>query len=123
MLIAALVIGLQSAVLWALSIWSIASIFLGDTLSLMSAWFLTGMLIAGGLWSANVALGVIKLKRRAHTPAMIIQLLIASIGVASFGGEYGNWVLGLLLMLPSALAFYLLFSNPVRESFKSELGE
>jgi hypothetical protein len=89
----------------------------------MSALFLTGMLIAGGLWSANVALGVLKLKRRAHTPAMIIQLLIASIGVASFGGEYGNWVLGLLLLLPSALAFYLLFSKPVRESFKSELGE
>ena len=54
---------------------------------------------------------------------MIIQLLVASIGVASFGGEYGNFGLGALLLLPSALAFYLLFSKSVRRLFKSELGE
>lgn len=96
---------------------------MGDTLSLTSAWFLTGMLLAGGIWTANIAIGVSRFNRRSHTPAMIIQLLIASIGVASFGGEYGSWVLGLLLLLPSALAFYLLFSKSVRESFKSELGE
>ena len=81
------------------------------------------MLVAGGLWTANISLGVLRLSRRSHTPAMIIQLLVASIGVASFGGEFGNFGLGALLLLPSALAFYLLFSKPVRQLFKSELGE
>jgi hypothetical protein len=121
--IAALIIGLQSAVLWALAVWSVISIFAGDTLSLTSAWFLTGMLLAGGIWTANLAIGVTRFSRRSHTPAMIIQLLIASIGVASFGGQYGNFGLGALLLLPSAIAFYLLFSKSVRERFKSELSE
>lgn len=123
MRIAALIVGLQSAFLWALAVWSVISIFAGDTLSLASAWFLTGMLLAGGIWTANIALGVTRFKRSSHTPAMIIQLLIASIGVASFGGEFGNATLGMVLLMPSALAFYLLFSKPVRERFKSELGE
>jgi hypothetical protein len=48
---------------------------------------------------------------------MVIQLLIASIGAASFGGEFGNLVIGWLAILPSTVAFFLLLSQNGRALF------
>jgi hypothetical protein len=48
---------------------------------------------------------------------MVIQLLIASIGAASFGGEFGNLIIGWLGILPSGIAFFLLLSKDGRALF------
>jgi hypothetical protein len=117
LLFALLIIGLQSLVLWGLAAWTISLIFAEKPLSYTSALFLIGILIAAGLWSSNVAIGLYKLKPWAHTPALIIQLLVASIGVASFAGEFGNAAIGLVLLLPATVAFVLLFGKEVRELF------
>ena len=118
LVISVAVIALQSLVIWGLLVWVISLIFLETPTSLVSALFLLGLLFAAGLWSSNIALGLWKLKRWAHTPAMVFQLLIASIGVASFGGEFGDVAIGLLLLVPASATFFLLFSKSVREQFQ-----
>ena len=118
LVISVAVIALQSLVIWGLLVWVISLIFLETPTSLVSALFLLGLLFAAGLWSSNIALGLWKLKRWAHTPAMVFQLLIASIGVASFGGEFGDLAIGLLLLVPASVTFFLLFSKSVREQFQ-----
>ena len=118
LVISAAVVALQSLVIWGLLVWVISLIFLETPTSLVSALFLLGLLFAAGLWSSNIALGLWKLKRWAHTPAMVFQLLIASIGVASFGGEFGDAAIGLLLLVPATATFFLLFSKSVREQFQ-----
>jgi hypothetical protein len=118
LVISAAVVALQSLVIWGLLLWVISLIFLETPTALVSALFLIGLLFAAGLWTSNIAWGLWKIKRWAHTPAMVFQLLIASIGAASFGGEFGDVALGVLLLLPAAGTFFLLFSKSVREQFQ-----
>ncbi len=118
MVISASVIAVQSLIIWGLTIWSIALLFIEAPTFYVSALFLVGLMLAAALWSSNIALGLIKLKRWAHTPGMVFQLLIASIGVASFGGEFGDVLIGLALLLPATMVFILLFSKDVRDQFQ-----
>ena len=117
LLIAATVVGLQSASIWVITAWAIWATLSGDRTSLVSALFLIGMLVAAGIWSTNVALGLFQKKTWAHTPGMILQLLVAAIGTASFSGEFGSAAIGIVLLVPAALVFYLLFSKQVRIEF------
>lgn len=118
LVISASVIALQSLAIWGLLVWVVVLIFVETPTSLLSALFLMGLLIAAGLWSSNIALGLVRKSRWAHTPAMVFQLLIASIGVASFAGEFGNLLIGALLLFPATAAFVLLFGKSVREMFQ-----
>jgi hypothetical protein len=99
-------------------VWVAILIFVETPTSLLSALFLIGLLFAAGLWSSNIALGLWRKSRWAHTPAMVLQLLIASIGVASFVGEFGNLLIGALLLVPATVVFVVLFSRSVREMFQ-----
>ncbi len=107
----------QAVVLWALLGWSVYSVIAGDFANFFSAAFLTLIVFLAVVWLSNIAYGVIRLRPSAHTPALVIQLLIASIGAASFTGEFGNLVIGWLALFPSALAFILLFSKKLRGQF------
>ena len=113
----AIVLALQALVLWALLGWSIYSVITGDSTSFISAVGLTFIVFLATVWVSNIAYGVIKLRPSAHTPAMVIQLLIASIGAASFGGEFGNLLIGWLAILPSTIAFFLLLTKATRAAF------
>jgi hypothetical protein len=113
----AIILCLQALVLWAILGWAIYSVFTGNSASLLSAAFLTLIVFLTTVWVSNIAYGVIRLRPSAHTPAMVIQLLIASIGAASFGGEFGNLLIGWLAILPSSIAFFLLLSKDVRAAF------
>lgn len=118
LVISAAVIALQSLVIWGLGIWSIVLLFTEAPMFYVSAMFLIGLLLGFALWSSNIAIGLIKLKRWAHTPAMVFQLLVASIGVASFGGEFGEALIGLVLLVPATVVFIFLFGKDVREKFQ-----
>jgi hypothetical protein len=98
--------------------WVVVLIFVETPTSLLSALFLIGLLFAAGLWSSNISIGLLRQARWAHTPAMVFQLLIASIGVASFAGEFGDFLIGALLLVPATAVFILLFSKSVREKFQ-----
>lgn len=103
--------------LWAIFGWALYSVIAGDSASFLSAAALTVVVLLGTVWVSNIAYGVIRLRPSSHTPAMVIQLLIASIGAASFGGEFGNLLIGWLAILPSTVAFFLLLSKNVRALF------
>ncbi len=118
LVISAAVIALQSLVIWGLSVWAIVLLVSETALSFVSALFLIGLLLAAGLWSSNIAIGLLRQRRWAHTPALVFQLLVASIGVASFAGEFGDAVIGVLLLVPATVTFILLFSRSVREQFQ-----
>ncbi|HEY7854649.1 MAG TPA: hypothetical protein VIB80_06005 [Aquiluna sp.] len=113
----AIVLSLQALVLWALLGWSIYSVITGNSASFISAVGLTFTVFLATVWVSNIAYGVIRLRTSAHTPAMVIQLLIASIGAASFGGEFGSLLIGWLAILPSTIAFFLLLSKNGRALF------
>jgi hypothetical protein len=118
LVISAAVIALQSLVIWGLGVWSIVLLFLDSAMFLLSALFLIGLMLAAALWSSNIALGLVRLKPWAHTPALVFQLLVASIGAASFAGEFGDPLIGVALLLPATMTFVLLFSKSVREQFQ-----
>lgn len=120
LIVAASIVAAQSLVIWALLAQTGVAIITGDISSITSALFLAGLMLAAGIWSLNVAIGLFRKRRWAHTPGLILQLLVASIGTASFGGEFGIAWLGWLLLLPAALTFYLLFSKTVRAEFDKD---
>lgn len=120
LLIPVVIIALEALVLWGFGIWSIVALLQNDNTSFVSALFLIGLVLAAALWASNIALGLAKLKRRSHTPGLILQLLVASIATASFGGEFGNLIVGFALLIPSAAAFFLLFSAKVRGLFQRD---
>jgi hypothetical protein len=118
LVISAGVIALQSLVIWGLGVWSIVLLFSDSATFLASALFLIGLLLAAALWSSNIALGLFQVKRWAHTPALVFQLLVASIGVASFAGEFGDPLIGVALLVPATVTFVLLFSKSMRDKFQ-----
>ena len=95
-------------------------ILAGGVLSLVSALFLTGMLLAASAFMINVAIGMFRLKRWAYTPSFVLQLLIVSIGVASFSGEFGVVAIGIALLVPATIVFFAMFSKNVRELFRDK---
>ena len=117
LLAASAIIALEALVLWAVGVWSVIALIQNDNTSFVSAIFLVGIILGGALWASNVALGIWKIKRWAFSPSLILQLLIVSIGVASFSGEFGNVWLGIGMLFPAATAFFLLFSKGVRNLF------
>lgn len=114
---AAAIVSIQAIGLWLVGVWSAVAIFQGDRSSLTSSLFLLGLLLAAALWATNIALGLLKRKTWSHTAGMVLQLLVASIGTASFSGQFGSMAIGFGLLLPAALTFYLLFSRQVRIEF------
>jgi hypothetical protein len=115
LIIAVIILALEALILWGLGVWSLIALFLEDTASFVSAVFLLGMVLAAALWASNIAIGVWQHKRWAYSPALILQLITASIATASFGGEFGNAWVGFGLLIPAAIAFYCVFSKEVRE--------
>jgi hypothetical protein len=115
LLIAIIIIFSESAVIWGLTIWSIFALVSGDFLNLFSSIFLTGILAGFALWSTNIAIGLMRLRKWAHTPALILQLIGAAIATASFSGEFAQPQIGLPLLLATVVCFIALFGGGVRD--------
>lgn len=118
LLLAVIITAIQALILAGIAVWSALAIITGDVLSVVSALFLTGLLLAAAILMGNVAIGIFRLKRWAYTPSFVLQLLIVSIGVASFSGEFGLAIIGSALLLPAAVVFFAMFSKPVRSLFR-----
>lgn len=108
---------LQALVLWVLGSQAVMAVFTGSITSIASSLFLVGLILGAAIWASNVAIGLWKLRRWAHTPALMLQLLGAAIGTASFSGEFAEPLVGGLLLGSAALAFVLLFGGGVRSLF------
>jgi hypothetical protein len=95
--------------------------------TLVSAWSLQlealvlAATVAGfALWQTLTALRLWQITRWANTAALVQQLIYISLGIASFGGEFGSLLIGWLLFGPATLAFIALLSKPLREQFRRE---
>jgi hypothetical protein len=115
LLIAIIIIFAQSLVIWGLTFWSIFAFVSGDFSNFFSAIFLTGILTGFALWSTNIAIGLFNLRRWAHTPALVLQLITAAIATASFTGEFAQPLVGAALLLAAGVCFICLYGGGVRE--------
>lgn len=103
--------------LWVLGLWSLAALIQGDSSSLTSSLFLSGMILAAALWASNVALGLWRIRRWSHTAALVLQLIAAAIGTASLGGEFAAPEIGWPLLIAALAAFIALFNGDLRKQF------
>lgn len=119
LLISAALIGMESLAIWVLMGQSLWAIFQGDYSNLVATIFLVGFLFFAGLWTSNIAIGLFKFKRWSYTAGIVLQLLVGSVAAASFAGSYASPLIGTVLLIPSATALLLLFSQSVRERFRA----
>jgi hypothetical protein len=117
LLIAIIVVFLESALIWGLTFWSLFALFSGDYLNIASSLFLTGILFAMALWTFNIAIGLFRFKKWSHTAGIVLQLIFAAIATASFSGEFAQPVIGFALLVASITCFVALFGGGIRELF------
>ena len=117
LLIAIAIVLIQALVLWGLGIWSLLALIQGDSSSLASSLFLSGMILAAALWATNIGLGLWRLRRWSHTAALVLQLIAAAIGTASLTGDFAQPVVGWPLLIAALTAFVALFNGELRKTF------
>lgn len=117
LLIAIIVVALESALIWGLTFWSLFALFSGDYLNLASSLFLTGILFAMSLWTSNIAFGLFQFKKWSHTAGLVVQLIFAAVATASFSGEFAQPVIGFVLLGSAIICFVALFGGGIRELF------
>jgi hypothetical protein len=117
LLIAIILVFLESALIWGLTFWSVFALLSGDYLNIASSLFLTGILFAMALWTANIGIGLFKFKKWSHTAGLVLQLIFAAIATASFSGEFAEPVIGIALLSAAVTCFVSLFGGGIRELF------
>lgn len=117
LLISAVLIAMQSAIIWLLFLQALFAIATNDNSDFLATVFLAGILFFAGLWSSNIVLGLIRLKPWSYSAAIVLQLLAAAIGTASFLGEFGSYQIGFAILLPALAIFVMLLGKGVRELF------
>lgn len=122
LLIAIAVVTIQAMVLWAAGLFSVLALFQGDSSSLASSLFLTGMVLAAAIWSSNISFGLATFRRWSHTAALVLQLIAAAIGTASLSGEFAQPLVGWPLVIMAATAFVALFNGNIRILFYGPTG-
>jgi len=110
---------MQALVLWALGVQAILAFMAGSVTSITSSLFLIGLVPGAAIFAATVGVALWRLRRWAHTPALMLQLLGAAIGTASFSGEFAEPLIGISLLASSASGFVLLFGGGIRSLFHS----
>ena len=103
--------------LWGVGIWSVLALLQGDSSSLASSLFLSGMVLAAALWASNIGYGLFKLRRWSHTAALVLQLIAAAIATATLSGEFAQPQIGWPLLLSALTAFVALFNGEIRKRF------
>lgn len=119
LLIAIIIVFLESAMIWGLTFWSLFALFSGDSSNFFSSIFLSGIILAAAIWTTNIGIGLLKLRKWSHTPALVLQLILAAIATASFGGEFSQPVIGFGLLVMAVTVFILLFGGEIRNLMHS----
>lgn len=120
LLIAIVVVGIQALLLWGIAVWSIVALLQGDSSSLTSSLFLSGMVLAAALWASNIVFGLVRVRRWSHTAALVLQLVAAAIATATLSGEFAQPQIGWPLLLAALTAFIALFNGEIRKQFFAE---
>lgn len=118
LLISVLLIAMQSAAIWLVFLQSLVAVITGNSTNFLATIFLVLILFFFGLWVSNISLGLFRIRSWALSAALVLQLMLAAIGTASFAGEFANPVIGAAILIPSAVIFVLLFDRTIRGMFK-----
>lgn len=110
----------QSLLLIALGLWGTQQMVSGNISSVETGITLFVIILGMVMWAINIALGLLRLKTWSRTAAVVLQLIFISVGVASFGGEFGNFWIGAALMAPATIALFLLFGRPIGRLFSRD---
>lgn len=114
------VVAAQCLLLLAIGLWGAQQMISGNISSFSTGVTLFGIIAAMVIWSANIAVGLVKLKPWSRTAAVVLELIFISVGVASFGGQFGNFWIGSALLVPASLTFFLLFGRSIGLLFKRD---
>lgn len=88
-------------------------ILAGASKSFITAISLFALVAAAAVWVGNIVVGLARNRRWSRSGAFFWQLVQLSIGTASFSGQFGNWIIGLALIVPSVIVCVLLLTKPV----------
>lgn len=110
----------QCLLILAVGLWGAQQMISGNISSVSTGVTLFGIITAMVIWSVNIGLGLLRLKPWSRTAAVVLQLIFISIGVASFGGEFGNFFIGALLLVPATFALFLLFGRRIGVLFSRD---
>lgn len=115
-----LAVAAQCLLILGVALWGAQQMISGNISSVTTGLTLFGIIAALIIWAANIALGLLRQRPWSRTAAVVLQMIFISVGVASFGGEFGNFWIGLLLLIPASVALFLLFGRAVGELFSRD---
>jgi hypothetical protein len=115
LLIAIILIFLETALIWVLTFWSLFALFSGDSSNFFSSLFLSGIVLGFAIWLTNIGVGLMKLRKWAHTPALVVQLIFAAVATASLSGDFAQPAVGIPLLVVALSAFIALFGGGIRD--------
>jgi hypothetical protein len=101
----------------------LTDILLGNSRSVPTELALFGMVAAAGAFVIFVGWSLRKSKRWARSAALFWQLIQLAIATGSFTGQFGNWFIGLGLIIPSMIVAVLIFRKDVVEATMAEVDK
>lgn len=107
------VISLEAIVVLGLAALLLVEILAGASRSLTTALALFAMVAAAGAFVAFIAVSLARGKRWARSAALFWQLVQLSVATGSFTGQFGNWIIGTALIVPSMVVAILIFRKEV----------
>lgn len=107
------VILLEAIVVLGLATILLVEILAGASRSFSTAIALFAMVAAAGAFVAFIAVSLARGKRWARSAALFWQLVQLSVASGSFTGQFGNWMIGTALIVPSMVVAILIFRKEV----------
>jgi hypothetical protein len=120
--IVAAIVALESLALYVATATFIYGIIAGDSRSLPAMLALTALIALAAIWLTYCVLALLQGKRWARSSAIFWQTCQLAIASASFSGVGANAFIGVALIVPSLAVIALLFTKPVIDAAKEELG-
>lgn len=113
LVILAVVLFAESALLAAASIFLLTELFVDEPLSYASAIALLALSLLATVWLAVLAVQTLRGTPWTRGAATVWQVLQIAVGVGAMQGEYARTDVGWALLVPAIIALMMLFSRPV----------
>lgn len=107
------VIAFEAFVVLGLAAILLFEILAGASRSFNTAIALFAMVAGAGAFVAFIAVSLFRGKRWARSAALFWQLVQLSVATGSFTGQFGNWLIGTALIVPSMVVAILIFRKDV----------
>lgn len=88
-------------------------ILMGSSRAISTALALFAMVAAAGAFVVFIGVSLRRSKRWSRSAALFWQLVQLSVATGSFSGQFGNWMIGTALIVPSLVVAVLLFRKDV----------